>query len=592
MFHLKNKTKVQGFFPKDYRKEPDFTQFLENETSSSADLEVDVLVVGGGPAGLSSAIAVKEECKKVAPHLEVALVEKASSIGGHSLSGAIVDPCSLMELFPHLELKDFPFEDKVSGEKFYFLTKKHKIPLLPPPPMKNKNLYTLSLCRLVRWMEKEAGKRGIHVFSKLSAHKLLVQGDQVKGITTVPHDLNRQGELKPNTQGQPKMTIKSRVLVLAEGSRGHLTETWRRWQKIGSYYPQTYGLGVKEIWHFSSGEKPPFLSRGQVLHTMGWPLSSREFGGSWLYPMGKGYYSLGFVGGLDSPSRHFNVHHLLQALKTHPLFFEWLKSGTCVEWGAKTLPEGGYYAMPEQLHGGGVVLAGDCAGMVNVASLKGIHYAITGGLKVAQVVKKAIERGDFSKSTLSSYDRLVKDSRIGKDLYRYRNLRQSFKQNVFFGMARAGAIFVTGGRFPGDWDPKKLEDDQSQKRTNAAQAVLDKSPLTISKSRGVYLSGNSTRDDIPSHLQAHPAFLSAGKGTQAANNKEMSVRHPDRKYESSSLKPVKAFYDQFCPAGVFENTEQGFSIKAPNCIDCKATDVLGPGWTPREGGSGPRYKKM
>ena len=296
-------------------------------------------------------------------------------------------------------------------------------------------------------------------------------------------------------------------------------------------------------------------------HTIGWPLPYNTFGGSWFYPLGGDLVSLGLIAGLDSPEGDLSVHDKLQAMKRHPLFARLLKGGKCLEWGAKTLPEGGWHALPKKLSGNGILIIGDSAGFINMASLKGIHYAMASGLLAAETLLEAVEANNFSEEVLKKYDQKIKSSFIAKELYKCRNLRQSFQKGLFWGLLRAGLITLSNGRWPSDFKKDLLKpDDQMQKTFKKSSKGLS----SFSKSEGVYLSGNKTRDKIPSHL----------------------------KTKKGLPKQLIRFYETICPAGVYEEKEGKLVVNAPNCVDCKATDVLGPLWQPREGGSGPEYRLM
>lgn len=354
----------------------------------------------------------------------------------------------------------------------------------------------------------------------------------------------------------PAMDLAARVTVLAEGTRGPISQAWLQSEAVGSPNPQIFALGVKELWQV---EQP--LDR--VIHTLGWPLPRDAFGGSWIYPMGPDLVSLGLVVGLDYRQSTLDVHELLQRLKGHPLVREVLGGGECVEWGARTIPEGGFYSIPERLHGDGVLIAGDSAGFVDVPSLKGIHYAMFSGIYAARATFQALKSGASDRAALSSYDDLVRSSVIASDLYRSRNMRTAFKAGFYRGGIRSALSIVSRGRWPG----KRIaveEDAAEPKAVTPAGAFSPDGQYTLSKVDAVFRSGNATRDDIPSHLIT-------------------SADVPEA---------VQDLYEHMCPAGVYETGDDGLVVNAPNCIDCKATDVLGPRWTPREGGSGPAYKRM
>ena len=553
------------FQPKKYQQAFDWQSKIQalSELSVTEDntMEVDVLFVGGGPAGLSGAIRLKQLCQKDFPELQVAVLEKAARIGGHSLSGAVINPIAFKTLFPELNENDLPFRQKVKKEFLFYLTNKQKWPLPPPPTMKNKNFYTASLCEVLRWMEEKAEKLDINIFNSFTADKLLTDNNQIKGIITTPSGLNRDGSKSSNYQ-EP-VAIRSKVLVLADGSRGHLSQTWMHWKNIKSKYPQTYVLGVKEIWKVSHAPK------NEIWHTMGWPLPTDCFGGAWLYPIGENLVSLGLCASLNSPLKNLDVHLKLQQLKTHPLFANLLKDGKCIEWGAKTIPEGGYHSIPDQLHDDGLIIAGDAASMVNVPALKGIHYAMTAGMLAADTIFTSLKSQDFSSTVLKRYDQKIKkDSCIAKELYPVRNVRQAFDKNIFLGLLKSGLMFLTKGLFPGD-SQHTLEDAETMRTKKdfilkTKPQDQQKNMKAISKLEAVYLSGNKTRDDIPPHLTT----------------------------QKNLPEEIQKFYEALCPAGVYERKKDKLIINAPNCVDCKATDVLGPQWNPKEGGTGPNYQQM
>ena len=410
----------------------------------------------------------------------------------------------------------------------------------------------------------------MNVFTGFPVDSLLVEGDAVRGVRTTPAGLDRQGQ--PGSGFTPPTDLTARVTVLSEGTRGALGQAWREWQRVGSPNPQLFALGVKEVWRVA---RP--LDR--IIHTMGWPLPDDAFGGSFIYPMGKDQVALGLVVGLDYRDAALDVHELLQRLKLHPLVRPVLEGGELVEWGAKTIPEGGYYALPERLSGAGLLLTGDTAGFVDVPSLKGIHYAMLSGILAARAVFDALRRGDASAAALSAYDRSVKGSVIAHDLHRTRNMRLAFKDGFWAGAVKAGLMTLTGGRVPGAMiamheDAEVEKDGQGRAGTGGDGQQQDgqdgqdgrdgRDGLTVGKLDAVFKSGNATRDTIPSHLLV-------GRDVSAE---------------------VADFYAHVCPAGVYEREGDKLRVNAPNCVDCKATDVLGPRWTPREAGSGPKYRLM
>ncbi len=539
------------FRPSDYQANINIKDFIApvGEVSKENSIELDVLFVGAGPASLSSAIHLAHLSKSQKCHIEIGIMEKADQIGGHSLSGAVVHPLVFHWLFPDKKIKDFPFRKEVKKESFYYLSSHRFFPLPVPPGMKNQGHWTASLCEIVRFLAREAELRGVHIFTSFPADKLLMDKNKVKGVLSKEYGRNKDGSKEADFN--PPNKIFAKVVVLAEGSRGHLSQAYLSSQNIQSLYPQTYALGVKEIWQTPKDPE-------KIVHSIGWPLPHHTFGGSWLYPLGEGLISLGLVAGLDSPSGDLSVQDELQKIKTHPLFKKYLEGGKCVEWGAKTIPEGGWQAVPHRISGDGLLILGDSAGFVDMASLKGIHYAMASGYYSAETLFKAFKERDFSAESLKDYDQRIKNSFIFKDLYKSRNLRQSFQKGLFLGLLWAGLITFTKGRWPKNFKKSQLKTDSEVKKKIKwpPSASSDKSSI-------VYLSGNRTRDKIPSHLIV-------------GHDLPLEVAH---------------FYERMCPAGVYKQ-EGELSLSPTNCIDCKATDILGPKWTPKERGSGPNYKLM
>jgi electron-transferring-flavoprotein dehydrogenase len=465
-----------------------------------------------------------------------------------------VNPRAMRDLFPDLPDTDFPFRGPVTGEAVYLLTASGAQRLPTPPTMHNRGNYVASICEIVRWLRVKAEALGVNVFAGFPAAALLTRDRRVLGVRTEPAGLGR--DRTPQANYMPAADVTAKVTALAEGTRGALAQAYYAWQGISSANPQIFALGVKELWE----TKRPL---DHVVHTMGWPLPSDAFGGSFMYPMGPNLIALGLVVGLDYRDAALDVHELLQRMKLHPLFSDYLKGGELLEWGAKTIPEGGYYALPERRHGDGIVILGDAAGFVDVPSLKGIHYAMQSGIFAARTIFDALKAADTSAAGLGGYDRLMNASYVVRDLHRTRNMRLAFKDGFYKGAAKAGLMTLTGGAFPGGRIAME-PDAAAPKRVGPATPFTPDGKLTIGKLDAVFRSGNTTRDDIPSHLIV-PTNVSGD---------------------------MAGLYAHMCPAGVYEWVDGKLRVNAPNCVDCKATDVLGPRWTPREGGSGPTYKAM
>jgi electron-transferring-flavoprotein dehydrogenase len=535
-------------------------RIILRDSPGAEAIEMDVVIVGGGPAGLACAIELAglvkrdQESGGGMPDVGIAVLEKAGSLGEHNLSGAVVNPRAMRELFPDRAPSDFPFRQPVAGEAVYFMTEGRAQRLPTPPTMHNAGYYTASICEIVRWLGERAEELGVNLFAGFPVDALLVEGSAVRGVRTTPSGLTRDGGRTGDYTEPTDLT--ARVTVLAEGTRGLLTQAWRQWQQVGSQNPSLFALGVKEVW-----ESARPLDR--VIHTLGWPLPHDAFGGSFFYPLGERQVAIGLVVGLDYHEAALDVHDLLQRFKLHPLIRPYLDGGQLLEWGAKTIPEGGYYALPERRCGDGVLVTGDAAGFVDVPSLKGIHYAMQSGIYAARAIFEGLKRGDTSRSGLAAYDRMVDESYIVADLHRTRNMRLAFKDGLYVGGFKAGLMTLTSGRFPSA-RIEMPEDAATPRHVAPAEPMAPDGKLTVGKLDAVFKSGNATRDTIPSHLLVGP---------------DVSAEVAD-------------FYSHLCPAGVYERVGDELRVNPPNCVDCKATDVLGPRWTPREGGSGPKYRLM
>lgn len=582
---FKLQKKIKTFLPSEYQPTLNIKDFIVDKTESKREntdsklsspieeISLDVLFVGAGPAGLAGAIHLSQLIKESPlKGIQIGVLEKASSLGGHNLSGALLQPSPLKQLFPKLPLSEFPFRGGAfKKDNFYFLTKSRAYPLPTPPTMKNKGAYIASLSEVVRWMGGKAEDLGVNILTSCPAQALLMEENHVVGIRTSASGLNHKNQPTPNYLAP--VDIRAKVTLLAEGSRGSLTQAYLEKQKISSPAPQIFSLGVKELWRTPNTLKT-------VIHTMNWPLPSLCFGGSFMYPMGKNLISLGLIAGLNSPYQDLDVHTQLQKLKNHPLFKSHLKGGEIEEWGAKTIPEGGFHSLPEKWHGNGVLILGDSAGLVNVPALKGIHYAMQSGIYAARSLFQAFQKEDFSETQLKSYDHTLRKSYVIQDLKKARNMRMAFKEGLWKGALKASFMILTGGRFPKAQgscytsdakETRKLLLEASSKKSLSSSHKTsfhkNKNSLFVTHSEGVYLSKNKTRDDIPSHLR---------------------LMNP-----KATPEDVQNFYIRLCPARVYERNEKDeFIVNAPNCIDCKATDILGPRWNPREGGSGPNYRLM
>jgi electron-transferring-flavoprotein dehydrogenase len=535
-------------------------------------IEVGICIVGAGPAGLACAIRLgqlMEEDPATAERLgevPVAVIDKGKGAGSHLLSGAVVNPRALRTLFrDRPELDAVPTYGEVPGEGVYLLTKGTALRIPPPPTMRNHGHVILSVSELGRWLAERAEEGGAMLLTETSAQQLLVDHGTVRGIRTGDRGRGRDGEELANFE--PGSDVVARVTVLAEGTAGHLTGAAVDRFGLTGAHPQVWALGVKEVWRV-----PKPLQ--QIVHTMGWPLRKRakygEFGGSFIYPMGDELVSLGFVAGLEYRDAEFSVHDVLQEFKTHRLVRKILDGGERVAWGAKTITEGGYHALPRRFSAPGLLLAGESAGLVNVPTLKGVHYAVESGRLAAEAAWRALRRGESPAriGALDSYDDQLRSSYVIRDLREVRNMRQVFDKGFFFGGAYASAMTVTKGRFP----PKefRIEPNGAHELIRTDRAKSYPAPdgkLTFDKLSSVFLSGNKTRDDQPNHIRIQ---------------REVPLR-------------LAELWVRMCPASVYELGEsdgQGtvtVQVNASNCVQCGAITAKGGRLTPPEGGSGPEY---
>jgi electron-transferring-flavoprotein dehydrogenase len=538
-------------------------------------IEVGVCIVGAGPAGLACAIRLGQllaEDPATAERLgevPVAVVEKGKQPGSHLLSGAVVSPRALERLFQgRYSTADLPLAGPVQGERVYLLTASRALPIPTPPTMRNHGNYLVSLSRLGRFLAREAEEAGAMILAETAATRLLVQDGGVLGIRTGDKGRGRGGEALSNFE--PGSDLRARVTVLCEGSQGFLTRAALEHFQLGGGSPQTWELGVKEVWRVPGG-----LDR--VIHTLGWPLRPgarfREFGGTFIYPMGDDLLTIGMVVGLDYRDSALSVHDLLQAVKTHPAIRRLLAGGERLEWGAKTITSGGALALPRRLHAPGLLLAGECAGFVNVPTLKGVHYAIETGMLAAEAAVAALADPQAPPvvEALASYDEAVAGSDARRELERVRNMRQAFHRGFFVGGALASLMTVTRGAFPPG--PLATEPDASQPLISTDRAGRYPQPdgvLTFDKLSSVYASGNKTRDDQPSHLRI----------------------------QTTVPRTLGEMWQNLCPAQVYEVVPTGddelveVRVTPSNCVQCGAISAKGGRLTPPEGGSGPEYERL
>jgi len=542
------------------------------------ELPVDVLLVGAGPASLACAIHLQRLLAAMGEADKTLLViEKAGEIGHHTMSGAVMDPRGIAELFPDWRELGFPVEADVRDDWAEWLRPNGKHVTLRgplcPPQLRNTGNVIVSLNKVVRWMAERAEAAGVEIYAGFPAADLVLEGERVRGVQTRDSGVAKDGSRKANFE--PGMKILADVTVLAEGPRGNLAKHLIRTLGLDEgKNPQTFGSGVKEIWEVPEGRGKELF--GKVFHTGGYPLDSRAYGGSWVYGIAPERLSLGFVIGLDHPDAQLDPHALFVQWKQHPRIAALLAGGKVLRYGAKTVPEGGYFAMP-RLAGDGFCLAGDTAGFLNAATLKGIHLAIKSGMLAAEAIAEALVAGDSSAARLGRYSELFEASWARDELYAYRNYRQAFDGGLFAGIFDFAAQKLTRGRGlvgrrAGHADHttmRPLRESRMHKPAFGGAASMDK--LT-----DVFHAGAIHEEDQPSHLLIPDPTLCVERCTEEFGN---PCQH-------------------FCPAAVYEWPEgaRAVTINASNCVHCKTCDIADPyeniEWVVPEGGGGPKYIDM
>ncbi len=567
-------------------------------------LEADVVIVGGGPAGMACALRLAQlidEHNAAHPQAQLSketiyVLEKSRAVGQHCLSGAILDPRSMDELVPDWR-KHAPIEAEVTGDTLYFLSRKsaHKSPLTPPP-MQDHGNYIISLNRLVRWLGGLVEAAGITIFNGFAGSELIFdsehgEGKRVAGVRTDDKGVDKSNLPKANFE--PGQDLRSKITILAEGPRGSLTKQLITLLDLSrDRNPMTYGLGVKELWELPAGRVAP----GEVIYTMGWPLTTREYGGAWIYGgrLNQGgkdsTVSLGFVMGLEYPDPRTDPHHALQSFKQHTFAARLLEGGKMVRYGAKTIPYGGWWSIPP-LGGDGWMIVGDAAGLVNTERLKGIHLAIKSGMLAAETAFEALLAGDSSARQLGKLQTKVESSWIKQELYPVRNFHQGFEQGFTTGMLNTALLKVTGGHGLRD----RYRAHAGHERTLQLWDIMGHpggreqllgwargdGKLTFDKLTSVYHSGTRHEEDQPAHLVIHDTDICNHRCTREYGN------------------PCQFF----CPAKVYEMVDspdepgkKRIHLNPSNCVHCKACDIMDPyqviTWVPPEGGGGPNYEGM
>ncbi|MBY3754783.1 electron transfer flavoprotein-ubiquinone oxidoreductase [Azospirillum formosense] len=537
-------------------------------------MEYDVLVVGAGPSGLSAAIRLKQLANEAGQELSVCVVEKGSEVGAHLLSGAVFEPHALDELIPDWKEKGAPLTTPAREDRFLYLTetKALKAPFTPPQ-MHNHGNYIISLGNLARWMAGQAEELGVEIYPGFAAAEVLYDdAGAVKGVATGDMGIGKDGEKTANYT--PGMELHARQTIFAEGCRGSLTKTlFERFDLRRDADPQTYGIGIKELWEVAPEKSQP----GLIVHTIGWPMDPKTYGGSWLYHMEGNLVSVGFVVGLDYENPHLSPFEEFQRYKTHPAIRPTFEGGRRIAYGARALNEGGFQSIPKLTFPGGLIV-GDAAGFLNVPKIKGNHTAMKSGMLAAEAVHELLSAEAPAREAVA-YPEKLKASWVWSELFAVRNIRPGFQKGLWAGLANAAYETATKGKSPWTLHHRHGDHETLKKASEMPKIAYPKPDGVVSFDRlsSVYLSNTNHEEDQPAHLTLKDA--------------------------SVPIAVNLALYDapetRYCPAGVYEivRAEDGsdprLQINAQNCVHCKTCDIKDPtqniNWVVPEGGGGPNY---
>jgi len=546
-------------------------------------ISCDVLIIGGGPAGIATSIHLADQLKQKGLNKRILLIEKGNSIGSHIMSGAVIKPEVFKELLPEVEISEIPFNAKVTEDSTILLRENghFKLPI-HVPYMNNSGNYTASLSQITKFLAGKAKERGVEIYTGFALDEILYKDGKVIGAKTKDTGIDHHGHQLDNFQAGNR--IEANITIFAEGTRGSLTKMLIEKYKLDAESnKEIYSLGCKEVWSVPEGN----IAAGQVFHTMGYPLNNDEFGGGFIYGLNDNKVAVGLVVGLDYQDPTFNVHAAFQVWKTSKFVSNILKGGKLLEFGAKTLPEGGYYAIPK-LYVDNAMIVGDSAGLVAMPALKGIHLAIKSGMLAAETACNALFSNDTSAKSLQKYESLIKDSFIYREMYPVRNFRQGFAKGLMMGSLHFGTQLITGGAgFFGrltthaDYETTvKLADFKEKPFSERFKGKLEfDKVLTFDKVTDVYYSRANHDEQQIVHLQ---------------------VNNPD-KFKEVNIQQFGATCQYFCPAEVYElhtskDGHQELRIHGENCVHCKTCDIKSPEngitWVVPNGGNGPDYDNM